>query len=41
MCGGEQLEQDLQWLESQRVEGVRMLIAGTIDGFQKLQRCRD
>ena len=37
MYGREQLEQDLQWLESQRVEGARTLIAGTINGFQKLQ----
>lgn len=34
---GEQLVQDLQCLESQRVEGARMLIAGTINGLQKLQ----
>lgn len=37
MYGGEQFEQDVQWLESQRVEGARMLITGTINGLQKLQ----
>lgn len=36
MYGREQLEQDLQWLDSQRAEGTRMLLAGTINGFQKL-----
>jgi hypothetical protein len=41
MYGREQLEQDLTWLESQRAEGSRLLIAGKINGFQALDLERE
>lgn len=34
MYGREQYESDLTWLDAQRAEGSRLLIAGKINGFQ-------
>jgi hypothetical protein len=41
MYGREQLEQDLLWLDAQRAEGARLLVAGKINGFQKLNLDRE